>query len=45
MIALSETKFAQLGGYVDFGKNENGDVTYLLLQIPEGDLRANRKKD
>ena len=45
MIALSETKFAQLGGYVDFGKNENGDVTYLVLQIPEGDLRANRKKD
>jgi hypothetical protein len=45
MTALSETTFTGVGGIVEFGKNERGEVTYLVMKIAEGDFRANRKKD
>lgn len=45
MVALSEKTFTGFGGYIDFGKNEKGETTYLVIRIAEGDFRANRKQD
>lgn len=45
MVALSEVTFTGFGGYIDFGKNEKGETTYLVIRIAEGDFRANRKID
>jgi hypothetical protein len=45
MVPLSEVTFTGFGGYVDFGKNEKGETTYLVIRMAEGDFRANRKQD
>jgi hypothetical protein len=44
MTPLSETSFTGFGGRVEFGKDENGEVTHLMVRLAEGDFRANRKK-
>lgn len=44
MIALSETVFTGVGGYVEFGKNDRGEVTHMVIKIAEGDFRGDRKK-
>jgi hypothetical protein len=44
MTPLSETTFTGVGGSVEFGKGDNGEVTHLTIKIAEGDFRANRKK-
>ncbi|HEV3333385.1 MAG TPA: DUF3471 domain-containing protein [Bryobacteraceae bacterium] len=44
MTPLSETTFTGVGGTVEFGKGDNGEVTHLAIRIAEGDFRANRKK-
>jgi hypothetical protein len=44
MTALSETTFTAGGGYAEFGKNDKGEATYLIIRVAEGDLRADRKK-
>ena len=44
MIALSEITFTGFGGYIDFGKNDKGEVTNLVVRIAEGDFRADRRK-
>jgi len=43
MIALSEVTFTGFGGYIDFGRNDKGDVDHLVVRLAEGDYRANRK--
>jgi hypothetical protein len=43
MVALSETTFAGFGTHFEFGKNDKGEVTYLIIRAAEGDLRADRK--
>jgi len=45
MVALSDITFTGFGGYIDFGKNDKGETTYLVIRIAEGDFRANRQKD
>ena len=40
----SETTFTSAGGRVDFGKDDSGEVTYIVLETVEGKFRANRKK-
>jgi len=44
MVSLSEKTFTGFGGYIDFGKNEKGEVTNLVIRIAEGDFRADRRK-
>jgi hypothetical protein len=44
MIALSETTFTAIGTYFEFGKNDKGEITYLIIRAAEGDFRADRKK-
>jgi hypothetical protein len=44
MIPLSEITFTGFGGYIDFGKNDKGEIAYLVVRIAEGDFRADRKK-
>jgi hypothetical protein len=44
MTALSETTFTGVGGRVEFGKDDKGEVTHIVFKIAEGDFRANRKK-
>lgn len=41
---LSETSFTSGGGRVEFGKDDSGAVTYLVLEGVEGKFRAERKK-
>jgi len=43
MTALSETTFTGVGGTMEFGKNDKGEVAYLTIRIAEGDFRAKRK--
>ena len=43
MIALSEVTFTGFGGYIDLGKNDQGEVDHLVVRLAEGDYRANRK--
>jgi len=45
MVPLSEVTFTGFGGYVDFGKNEKGETTYVVIRMAEGDFRANRRQD
>jgi len=44
MVPLSEVTFTGFGGYIDFGKNDKGEVTNLVVRIAEGDFRADRRK-
>jgi hypothetical protein len=44
MTPLSEITFTGFGGYIDFGKNDKGEVTHLTIRIAEGDFRADRRK-
>ncbi len=41
---LSETSFTSAGGLVNFGKDDSGEVTYIVLEAVEGKIRGNRKK-
>jgi hypothetical protein len=41
---LSETSFVGGGLRIEFGKNDSGEVTHLVVRAAEGDIRANRKK-
>ncbi len=43
MLALSETLFTGFGGYLEFSKNNRGEVTEMVLRIAEGDLPGKRK--
>jgi hypothetical protein len=43
LTALSETKFVLEGTHIEFVKDEHGVVTHLIVQIVEGDFKANRK--
>jgi hypothetical protein len=43
LTALSETEFAGRGAHFVFGKNDRGEVTYMILRVAEGDLRGERK--
>ncbi len=43
LTALSETKFYFEGAHLEFVKDEHGVVTHLLLQVVEGDFKAQRK--
>jgi hypothetical protein len=43
MLALSEVTFTGFGGYIDFGKNDKGEVDHIVVRLAEGDYRANRK--
>jgi hypothetical protein len=42
---LLETSFTGVGGRVEFGKNDKGEVTHIVFRIAEGDFRADRKND
>jgi hypothetical protein len=44
MTALSETTFTAIGTYFEFGENDKGEITYLIIRAAEGELRADRKK-
>jgi hypothetical protein len=44
LTALSENTFTAFGTHFEFGKNDKGEVTYLIIRAAEGDLRADRKK-
>jgi len=44
MVALSEITFTGFGGYIDFSKNDKGEVRNLVIRIAEGDFRADRNK-
>jgi hypothetical protein len=44
LTALSDTKFSFQGAHLEFVKDDKGVVTYLNVQIVEGDFKANRKK-
>ena len=41
---LSETSFTSGGSRIEFGKDDNGAVVYIVLEAVEGKFRANRKK-
>ena len=41
---LSETSFAGAGLRFEFGKNETGAVTHMMVRVAEGEFRANRKR-
>jgi hypothetical protein len=41
---LSETSFTSGGGRIEFGKDDRGEVSYMVLEAVEGKFRANRKK-
>ena len=43
MIALSEVTFTGFGGYIDLGKNDQGEVDHLVVRLAEVDYRAKRK--
>ena len=43
MTPLSETTFTGFGGRIEFGKDGNGQATHFIIQIAEGDIRADRK--
>jgi hypothetical protein len=43
MTPLSDTSFAGLGGRIEFGKDDKGEVTHLIIRAAEGDFRVNRK--
>jgi hypothetical protein len=45
MTPLSETTFTGVGGTVEFGKDDSGQVTHLKIRIAEGDFQAKRKKE
>jgi hypothetical protein len=45
MTPLSETSFTGVSGRVEFGKNDEGEATHIVLSIAEGDFRAERKAD
>jgi hypothetical protein len=45
MTPLSETSFTGVGGRVEFGKNDEGEATHIVLSIAEGDFRAERRAD
>jgi hypothetical protein len=36
--------FTAFGTHFEFGKNDKGEVTHLIIRAAEGDLRADRKK-
>jgi hypothetical protein len=42
MTPISETTFAGFGGQVEFGKNDQGEVTHLTIRVAEGDFRVNK---
>ena len=45
MAPLSETSFAgPRGGQIEFGTDESGEATYIVMHLVEGEFRANRKK-
>ena len=44
MTALSETTFSELGAQYEFGKNDKGDATDLIIHLAEGDVHCRRKK-
>jgi hypothetical protein len=44
LTALSETVFTAFGTHFEFGKNDKGEVTHLIIRAAEGDLRADREK-
>ena len=44
LTALSETIFTSFGTHFEFGKNEKGEVTHLILIAAEGNLRGDRKR-
>jgi hypothetical protein len=44
LTALSETTFTGSGTHFEFGKNDKGEITYLIIRAAEGDLRADRQK-
>lgn len=43
MTALTETMFTGVGGYVEFGRNDKGETTHMIMKIAEGDFRGNKK--
>ncbi len=43
LTAVSENKFFFEGAYLEFVKDERGQVTHLLLHAVEGDIKAPRK--
>jgi hypothetical protein len=44
MTPLSETTFSALGAHYEFGKNDKGDATDLIINLAEGDVHCHRKK-
>jgi hypothetical protein len=42
---LSETTFAGGGAGLEFGKNDKGEITHLMIRVAEGEFRANRLPD
>jgi hypothetical protein len=43
LTALSDTKFFFEGAHIEFVKDDHGVITYMLIQIVEGDFKAPRK--
>jgi hypothetical protein len=44
MVALSDTHFTKSGTHFEFGKNDKGEVTHLIIRLAERDVLADRKK-
>ena len=44
MTPLSETSFTGVGGRIEFGRDDRGEVTHMVFRIADGDFRADRKK-
>jgi len=45
MTPLSETTFTGVGGAIEFGKDDSGQITHLTIKVAEGDFQAKRKKE
>ena len=44
MHTINESTFTGVGGRVEFGKDDSGKVTHMIVKIAEGDFRGNKKK-
>ncbi len=45
MLALSDKTFTGFGGYIDFNRNDKGEVTQIVIRVAEGDFPSIRKKE
>ena len=45
MMPLSETSFTgPMGGQIEFGKNEDGEVAHMVMHLVEGEFHSDKKK-